>query len=207
MLITLRTMLTVLVLTLPLSGCGTLVGAGAAAGTAAMEERGLDGAISDKFVQAQINSNWLKLDPQLFINLSTEVHEGRVLLTGNVAKPEHLMSAIRETWRVEGVRKVINQIHIQDRSGIINYARDAWITTKLMVKLTVDAEVKAINYNIETVNGHVFIMGIAQNRIELERVETHAYNVGKVRRVTNYAILKNDPSRFPKIKIPLSKSK
>ena len=189
-------------LTLPLSGCGVLIGAGAAAGTASMEERGLGGVIDDKLIQAKINSNWLDVDSNLFIGLSSEVHEGRVLLTGSVAKPEHRVNAVRIAWRVDRVREVINQIEIKDRSGLVDYARDAWITTKLIFKLTVDGDIKAINYSVDTVNGHVFIMGIAQDKVERDRVGAHAQDLGYVRRVTNYAVLKNDPSRQLKVIIP-----
>jgi osmotically-inducible protein OsmY len=189
-------------LSLPLSGCGVLIGAGAAAGTASMQERGLGGVIDDKLIQAKINSNWLNVDSNLFFGLSSEVHEGRVLLTGSVAKPEHRVNAVRIAWQVDGVREVINQIEIKDRSGLVDYARDAWITSKLIFKLTVDGDIKAINYSLDTVNGHVFIMGIAQDRVERDRVGAHAQDVGYVRRVTNYAVLKNDPSRPLKVIIP-----
>jgi len=187
---------------LSLSGCGVLVGAGAAAGTASMEERGLSAAVSDKVIQATINSRWLEIDPDIFIDVSSQVHEGRVLLSGNVGKPQHRVDAVRVAWQVEGVREVINQIEIHDRSGLIDFARDSWVTTQLTVKLTVDGQVKAINYSIDTVNGHVFIMGIAQDQEELDRVLNHARDVSYVRRVTSHAVLKNDPSRRTKVVVP-----
>ena len=56
-------------------------------------------------------------------------------------------------WQVEGVREVINQIEIRDRSGLIDFARDGWVTTQLTVMLTIDSQVKAINYSNDTVNG------------------------------------------------------
>jgi osmotically-inducible protein OsmY len=190
------------ILTLPLGGCGVLIGAGASAGSATMEERGLSSAIDDKLIQTKINSGWLDIDPSLFIGLSSEVHEGRVLLTGSVMRPEHRVNAVLTAWQVDGVREVINQIKIRDRSTLVDYARDAWITTQLIIKLTVDGAIKAINYSIDTVNGHVFIMGIAQDKTERNRVEAHAQDLGFVRRVTNYTILKNDPLRRIKVIVP-----
>ena len=186
----------------PLTGCGLVIGAGAAAGTAAMEERGLSAAIDDKIIQTQINAKWLDADSKLFVDISSSVHEGRVLLAGKVQKPEHRVEAVRITWSIEGVREVINQIEISNRAGFIDFARDAWITTKLTVKLTVDSQIKAINYSIDTVDGHVFIMGIAQNQDELNRVQSHAQDVSYVRRVTSHAVLKNDPSRRLKVRVP-----
>lgn len=189
-------------LTLPVGGCGVLIGAGAAAGSASMEERGLGGMIDDKLIQTKINSDLLGIVSNLLIGLSSEVHEGRVLLTGSVVKPENRVNAVRIAWQVDGVREVINQIEIRDRSGLADYAHDAWITTQLNIKLTLDGDIKAINYSIDTVNRHVFIMGIAQDKAERSRVAAHAQDVGYVRRVTNYAILKNDPSRRLKVTVP-----
>ncbi|MDP7392270.1 MAG: phospholipid-binding domain-containing protein, partial [Alphaproteobacteria bacterium] len=65
---------------------------------------------------------------------------------------------------------------------------------------------KAINYSIDTVNGHVFIMGIAQEQKELDRVLDHARDVSYVRRVTSHAVLKSDPSRRTKVNVPQDKT-
>ena len=197
-----RLFLLFLLLMCPLTGCGLVIGAGAAAGTAAMKERGLSAAIDDKIIQAQINAKWLDADSKLFVDISSSVYEGRVLLAGKVQIPEHRVEAVRTAWSVEGVREVINQIEISNRTGVIDFARDAWITTKLTVNLTVDSQVKAINYSVDTVDGQVFIMGIAQNQDELNRVRAHAQNVSYVRRVTSHAVLKNDPSRRLKVRVP-----
>ncbi len=42
----------------------------------------------------------------------------------------------------------------------------------------------------------VYLMGIAQDRTELDRVTNHARNVKYVRKVVNYARLRSDPRRF-----------
>lgn len=185
-----------------LHGCGVAVGAGAAAGTASMQERGLGGTFDDKLIQTKLNAALIEHSAGLFVNLSTEVQEGRVLLTGNVTKPESRIDAVRVAWQIDGVREVINQIEINDKAGVLDYARDAWISSRLTVKLTVDNRVKAINYSVDTVNGHVFLMGVAQNEAELERVKAHASEVPSVRRVTSYVLMKDDPARGLNVVIP-----
>lgn len=185
-----------------LHGCGVAVGAGAAAGTATMQERGLGGTIDDKLIQARLNTAYLEHDTKLFADISSEVQEGRVLLTGTVVKPEHRIEAVRMAWRVDGVREVINQIEIGDKAGFLDYARDAWISGRVAVKLTFDNRIKAINYSVETVNGHVFLMGVAQNEAELERAKAHARDVPYVRRVTSYVLLKGDPARGLNVVVP-----
>jgi osmotically-inducible protein OsmY len=98
-------------------------------------------------------------------------------------------------WQIEGVREVIDEIEVADRAGVLDGARDYWITTQLRVALTVDRDVSAINYSIDTVNGTVYLMGIARDQAELDRVTNHARNMSYVRRVMSYVTLRDDPKR------------
>lgn len=177
-----------------LSGCvGLAVGAGAAAGTAAMEERGLGGAIDDKVIHAKISAAYLEHDVKYKL-ISIEVNEGRVLLTGTVPKPEDRVDAVRYAWQVDGVKTVINEITVEDDSSVLDLARDKWVTTQLRLAITFDSKIRAINYAIDTVNGTVYLMGVAQSEQELERVRNHARDLDYVRRVVSHVRIKNADS-------------
>ena len=52
-----------------------------------------------------------------------------------------------------------------------------------------------VNYSIETINGVIYVMGIAQSQDELDRVVNHARNISGVQRVVSYVRLKDDPKR------------
>lgn len=174
-----------------LSGCvGVAVGAGATAGTAAMQERGLGGAIDDTVIHAKITGTYYNNDVA-FKLIAVKVHEGRVLLTGTVPKPEDRIAAVRHAWKVDGVKTVINEIAVEDDSGVLDLARDKWVTAQLRLKITFDGKIKAINYAIDTVNGTVYLMGIAQSESELTLVRNHARNINYVRRVVSHVRMKN----------------
>lgn len=185
--------------TLALGACDPVslsVGAGATVGLAGAQERGLKGAANDLKVRAEISTLLLKQGFDLFRAIDLTVLEGRVLLTGQVKDADTRVEAVRLAWQVEDVKEVINEIQITDASGLVDSARDIWISAQLKARLTFDREIQAINYAIETVNGVVYIMGLAQSDAEIERVVNHARNLGYVRRVVNYARLKSDPKRF-----------
>ena len=57
-------------------------------------------------------------------------------------------------------------------------------------KLTLDNKVLAINYAIETVNGIVYLIGIAQNQGELDRVIAHSRTISYVRQVISHVRVK-----------------
>ncbi len=64
------------------------------------------------------------------------------------------------------------------------------IAAELRARLLADGAIASINYSIETVNGSVYLIGVAQDPAELDRALTHARNIAYVRRVLNYMRLK-----------------
>ena len=173
---------------LALGGCGVVVGAGAAVGVTAMEERGLEGASRDTKIEAQIISAWFDKDKNMVVKAGVEVYEGRVLLTGAVDDANLRADLVRLAWTVPDVKEVINEI--QNSSRQTNLARDTWITTQIKAKITFDREVLAINYKIETVGGIVYFIGIAQNQAELDRVIGHARGITYVKNVISHVRVK-----------------
>jgi osmotically-inducible protein OsmY len=188
--------LAALALAPPLAGCsptGAAVGGAAAAGVAAAQERGLQGALSDTEIRLQINHLWLRESETLFRKVNLQVQEGRVLLSGVVPDPETRVAAVRLAWQADGVREVINEIEVADTSSLTDKVRDASIAAKLKTRLLLDRDVQSINYSIEVVNQTIYLMGIAQDRAELERVVGHAKDLAYVRRVVSYVRLKDAP--------------
>ena len=173
-----------------LSGCaGAVIGAGAMAGMAAYEDRSTADQFRDRKIQATLTARWLEKDQRMITDLGAEVYEGRVMLTGVAPDEAMRAEAVRIAWTVEGVRDVFNEIVVGD-SGLMDFARDAWISTQLKADLVLDKEIFAVNYSIETVAGTVYLIGKAQSRAELDRVIAHARSLSYVRNVVNHVIVK-----------------
>ncbi len=170
-----------------LSGCaGTVIGAGAAVGVAAYDERGIAGVAKDQKIAFDIRDSWLRHDHEFPVKLSVEVYEGRALVTGVIDDEQMRADAVKLAWKAEGVAEVINEIQVSGSTDLLNLARDSWVTAKLKSILTFDQEIMAINYSIETVNGIVYLIGIAQSQEELDRVIAHARGIEYVRKVINH---------------------
>ena len=181
--------LSLLATPLLLSGCsvtGAATGAAATVGVAASQEGGISQAASDARIQIEINDLWFRHDVEMFRKLDMTVSQGRVLLTGIVQNPEHRVEAVRLAWQPRGVSQVINEITVAESSGIAGFARDAWITARLRTSLTLDRNVLSINYNIDTVQGVIYLMGFAQSQVELNHVIELARTVPDVKRVVSY---------------------
>ncbi|MES2729093.1 MAG: BON domain-containing protein [Pseudomonadota bacterium] len=172
------------------TGCGgILLGAGATAGTAAAQEGGISRALSDTEIQALINDKWLKHNVDMFRKLDLTVNQGRVLITGVVQKQEHRVDAVRLAWQVKNVKQVINEIKVANSEGIQGFVRDNWISSQLRTKLIWDKQVQSINYSIDTVQATIYLMGVAQNQRELDRVVEIARTIKGVRGVVSYVKL------------------
>ncbi len=181
---------------LTLSACTELViGAATTTGVAIAEERSVGDAVDDLTIRAELNHLFFRDNVELYRDVSFSVVEGRVLLKGTVTTPENRIHALRLAWRAAGVREVINEIQVTDDSGILDYARDTWISAQLKAKLLVDGDVLSINYSVETVNGTVFLLGIAQDETELARVTEHARGIEDVKRVVSHVVMKDDRHR------------
>lgn len=178
-----------------LSGCtplGIATGVGATAGVAIAQEGGMKRAASDVAIQAHINDLWFRHNVETFSKLDMTVNNGRVLLTGVVQDPEERVEAVRLAWQPKGVKQVINEIQIAEGEGIVGFARDSWISTRLRTVLTVNKEVQSINYSIDTVQGIVYLMGVAQDQAELNRVIEIARTTPDVKRVVSYVKMLGD---------------
>jgi len=172
---------------------GMATGAAAGVGTAASKEGGLRGAITDGGIKAAINEAWFKYNIETFSKLSTTVNQGRVLLTGVVQDPEDRVEAVRLVWQVEGVKQVMNEIRVADSEGLPGFVRDNWITTRLRTALTFDGGVQSLNYSIDTVQGVVYLMGVAMNQNELNKVLQTARTIPNVKQVVNYVKMVGEP--------------
>lgn len=175
------------------TGIGLATGVGVAAGTAAVQEGGISRAMSDVRIQTSINDLWFRYDVNTFLKLDLTVNQGRVLITGVVQEPEHRVEAVRLAWQPKGVLQVINEIKVAESTGIIGYAKDSWISARLRTKLIMDRDVESINYSIDTVQGSVYLMGFAQNQMELDHVIDIARRIENVTQVVSYVKIAGTP--------------
>ncbi len=162
------------------------VSAGASTGVAAYQERGIKGLARDTAIEARIFKQWVDTDKSMATHMSIEVYESRVLLTGIAKTEEERAVAVGLAWKTTGVKDVMNEIIVGEASSFMEMARDTAITAELKSRLTFNGEILAVNYAIETISGTVFLLGIAQDQTELDRVINLAHNISYVRRVISH---------------------
>ncbi len=181
-----------------LNGCpAVILGGATTAGYVGVQERSIGNAVDDTGILAHIKSLYLQSDVNtLFHGISVEVTEGRVLLTGQVPTPEARVEAVKLAWQPSGVKEVINEIQIAEGYSIKQYARDAYISTRVRGRLLISKNVRSINYNVDTVKNVVYLMGIAHDQKELDIAISLAKAVDGVKQVISHVMLKDSAKRI-----------
>ena len=175
-----------------LSSCAQVVtGTAVKVATVSQEERSIGEFVDDAIIKTVIKNTYFDQSENLFFNIDVEVSQGRVLLTGTVENVDLKIEATRIAWGVNGVKTVINEIQISNTDSILNFADDLVISTKILGKLMLEEEINSLNYNIETVNKLVYIIGIAKTEKERELVISIARDVYGVEEVIDYINIKS----------------
>ena len=175
------------------SGCApAVIGVGTAAVAASSTEKGLSTSVSDGVIFAKIQDNFLQTDASLPTVVDVTVNDGAVLLTGKVKTPEEKVLATKLTWEIRGVREVVNELQVTDKSSIKDIAKDLAASAQLRGKLIADGSVSSLNFSIDVVNGTVYLSGVAADAEEMNRVVGHARELRFVQQVVNYITLRSD---------------
>ena len=163
--------LSLIIASLIIIGCSpaNILVSGAGTGMVVAEgDRSLGTVVDDATIKVNIAAKFINSQDNLFVDVGTNVLEGRVLLTGLVDNQEIRIDAVRRVWEVEGVNEVINEIQIGNRSTLKEYAQDVWITTQVRGVAAKAVGLRVISYNFETIQGKVFVAGITSRPEQLE---------------------------------------
>ena len=177
-----------------LTNCSIPVATGVAtkAVTVSNSDRSIGEYVDDVLIKAILKNAYFDQSEKIFFNVDVEVSQGRVLLTGTVDNIDLRIEATRIAWGVKGVQTVINEIQISDSDNILNFADDLVISTKVYAKLMLDEEVNSLNYNIETVNKVVYIIGISSSSDEKKKAIDLTKEVFGVEEVVEYITIKSE---------------
>jgi hypothetical protein len=89
------------------------------------------------------------------------------------------------------VRQVVNQIALESERPP-DGELDAWLTTKIKSRMAMDPDVRAMNIDVDTVEGVTYLTGIVEDKEERQNAERIASSVEGVERVVNNIKLEDE---------------
>jgi osmotically-inducible protein OsmY len=185
-------------LLLPLGGCVVAaVGTAGAVGLTAAQDKTMGEALDDATLSNQIKAKLLSENSEKYAEVDVEVANGLVLLSGRVNNPEDRVRAEGIAWSAALTKDVANEIKIEPPGGFIANMSDEVITGRVRARLIGSKTVKSVNFNIETYDGVVYLMGTARTAKELKKAAEEASVVAGVKQVVSYVRIREPQVHTP----------
>ena len=151
--------------------------------------------IDDSIMQKNLIGRLTLTDKKYIISISAKVLDGNIYLSGKVDEPEEKLKIIKMAWETKGARSVQSTVTIKGNNNFKSTAKDILITSQLRTALIFNKLTKATNYTIDTINGKVYIFGIAMTKKEKEKVISEADQIHGVKDVIASIYLVEELSR------------
>jgi osmotically-inducible protein OsmY len=161
----------------------------------AFDPRTVGMQIDDSIMQKSLVSRLTLTEKRYLVYISVKVLDGNIFLSGKVDEPEEKLKIIKLAWETKGTRSVKSAITIKGETNFKNSAKDALITAQLRTALIFDRNIKGSNYSLDTINGKIYIFGIALTNDEKRKVIEEGKGIYGVKEVIPSIILVEDLSR------------
>ena len=182
--------LILLMINIGCSPVGVLASGGSATMVVAEGDRSLGTVVDDATIKLNLSAKFLQSENRLFLDVNSNVTEGRVLLTGLVDTQEIRIEAVRKVWEINGVREVINEIEVGNKTTLKEYMNDLWINTQVKSLAARTIGLRSFSYNFETIKGKVYIAGITSRPEQLQAIVESTKTIKGVNEIVNYVIIK-----------------
>ncbi len=187
------------------SGCATIV---TAAAQKAWEDRTTGDQVTDTKIAAGILKRLSDRDKGLIIDVSTDVWEQRVLLTGTLDSGKERAAVVRLVRKDKRIKRLYRHIKIvstekkqarraeaenrdsEKKSGFGQSVSDFWIEAKIQGQLLVAGNVTSVNYRWRSVLNEIFVIGRAASVTERDKVLRIIRETEGAKSVRHYIVIK-----------------
>lgn len=141
-----------LALSLILGGCGS---------------RSIGNKIDDQFVGPDVANAITRADADLASPTSRIVvtsYNGVILIAGQTPRAELKSKAEQAARTVQGVRKVHNELQVQQPTSLLARSNDSLLTTKIKTQMLADSGVPGSRIKVITENGIVYLLGVVSRQ-------------------------------------------
>tara|TARA_Y100001970_G_C14029606_1_gene747888 strand:+ start:137 stop:727 length:591 start_codon:yes stop_codon:yes gene_type:complete len=174
------------------SSSGGVFGSGV---SVALDPRTLGTQIDDSIMQKNLQARLALKEKKYLLKLSVKVLDGRIFLGGKVDKAEEKLIITKMAWETKGARSVKNNISIKQKFSFKNFAMDVLISSQLRTALILNKNVKAANFNIDTINQKTYIFGIAHSEDEKKEIIQEAKQIVDLEELVTSILMVSDLSR------------
>ena len=161
----------------------------------ALDPRTLGTQIDDSIMQKNLVARLALTEKKYLIKITVKVLDGRIFLGGKVDAPEEKLVITKLAWETKGTRSVKNNIAIKQKFSFKNTAMDILVTSQLRTALILNKNVKAANFNIDTINQKTYVFGIAYSENEKKEIIQEAKQIVDLKELITSILMVSDLSR------------
>ncbi len=113
---------------------------------------------------------------------------GILLLTGEIDSPEVKQTLIERFQEIQGVRQVVDETSVTDKTRFGARANDAWLNSKVKTRLLLKTGLNANRVKVVSTRGVIYLMGIVtqEEAYKAAEVASRVRGVQQVVRVFEY---------------------
>lgn len=150
-------------LLLSLEACvpAVFVAGAATSGAVLYDSRNMQTIIEDRDITSKVHAE-LRTDKAIKheTNLTSVTFNRAVLVIGQAPNRELRERAISLVRRVPGIKRVYNEITVEEPIPLKERSKDVWLTTKVKTALIAEKGLRYAQIKIVTENGIVYLLGI-----------------------------------------------
>jgi osmotically-inducible protein OsmY len=161
----------------------------------ALDPRTLGTQIDDSIMQKNLVARLVLTEKKYLVKITVKVLDGRIFLGGKVDAPEEKLVITKLAWETKGTRSVKNNIAIKQKFSFKNIAMDILVTSQLRTALIFNKNVKAANFNIDTINQKTYVFGIAYSENEKKEIIQEAKQIVDLKELVTSILMVSDLSR------------
>ena len=160
----------------------------------ALDPRTLGTQIDDSIMQKNLQARLALTEKKYLLKIFVKVLDGRIFLGGKVDEPEEKLKITKMAWETKGTRSVKNNIAIKQEFSFKNILKDVLITSQLRTALILNNNVKAADFNIDTINQKTYIFGIAHNENVKKEIIQEAKQIVDLKELVTSILMVSDLS-------------
>ena len=173
----------IFIISLLANSCAIISTAGSIVGSASTSTRGFSGTIEDTYLMSKIVSKITFMKLSNFSNITVSVMNGKVLLAGNIDNQEKRLELIKKVWWIDGVKEIYNEVEIGPQISLSEKTEDFIFETKIENRLLLEPGIFSNNYNVDVVNGNVYIIGISSDIEEKTKIDNFLNNMNDIKKL------------------------
>lgn len=165
----------------------------------AVDERSTRQQMLDAVIAGHAQAELYKHDEVRTLQIATYCYFGKLYLVGEYDSQEQLRAIYESVANVEDKRAIISRLYLKEEQSDAEYLEEKALWAKLEAQLLADYEVTSSPIEVEIVQGNIIILGVISDKVERDRIMTHAQSLVGSGMVISYLYHQEISGPLPKV--------